>query len=67
MLLEHYLILKFDSNFKSNAVILFDDGKCARKENKYGQFYVLPEIEPVKSGEHVWRLKVKQIVSIYLQ
>ena len=56
------LVMKFSSKFKSgNAIKLSDDNKCATRAEFTNLFrpHVLIDDEPVKSGIHVWRFKVK--------
>ena len=60
------LILRFSSKFKSGDVIkLSDDNKRAiRVESNLWHAHVLIDDDPVKSGVHVWRFKVKIIHAI---
>ena len=55
---QQFKILTFHSTFKSQGVILSDCSKCATKKRE-GNLYVLADDDPVKTGIHVWRVKVK--------
>ena len=55
---QQFKILTFHSTFKNQGVILSDCSKCATKTST-GNFYVLADDDPVKTGIHVWRVKVK--------
>ena len=51
--------LKFSTKFKNKAVELSDDDKCAKCWDKNSSTpHVIVECDPVKSGVHVWRVRV---------
>ena len=58
-LCKNPIFLSFSSEFKSKNISLSDDNKYAFKtEDRKYRDYVLLDIDPVKSGVHVWRFKV---------
>ena len=63
---EAFKMLPFHLIFKSQAITLSDDNKCATKTAGSSNIYILADDDPVKTGIHVWRVKVKWIIMIYL-
>ena len=52
-------ILRFHPTVRSEETVLLDDGRCAMKQENYkSNVYVVGDVDAVRSGVRVWRLKV---------
>ena len=59
-------VMKFSATFRTNGIYqLSDDDKCAKViSTGWNAGFILADADPVKSGIHCWRIKVKH--QIYL-
>ena len=63
-LYENIKILKWHKKYKSDKMILFNDGKCAGLSKTDINKYVLADCDPIKTGEIAWRIKVEFVYTM---
>ena len=64
-LYEKVRILQWNDIYKGTGVVLTDDGKCAMTPVSCNQ-YILANCDPIKSGIHVWRIKVESFLLLHI-